>query len=167
MNRWTNKYSYGPGGAANTPVRLFAGRMRTVLLVLLTIAVVLLAIFGGSAIAYRNKCDPTFIQTMQTECEESISAATTLSQSVGGKDYDNVILSRIRAHISAIETINELRGTFEGGEGYFVEPAVFTNLYRIIDDYYANKGMGSATSADLDKLKQALNALNADLYALR
>lgn len=166
MNRWTNKYSYGPGGGANAPARVAGGRLRMVLLVTLTIAVLVLGVVGGSAIAYRGKCDPTFIYTMQEECDEASGAMPGLSRSRGGNSGDYATLSRIRSCVSSIEAINEIRNTLEGGNGYYVEPAVFTNIYSIINSYYSNLNLGQEVVADWDNLSEALKALSAQLYSL-
>lgn len=165
MNRWTNKYSYGPGGAANTPARALGGRLRSVLLVVLLAAVVVLGVWGGQAIVYQSKCEPAFVSQMLTECDSAITTANTLSRSGGAESA--AILGRIRASIHAIDAINEVNNIIESGNGYFVPTAVFTDLYAIIDSYSNNLKLGNVTIEDQNNLVNALANLNTLLDGLR
>lgn len=165
MNRWTNKYSYGPTGVANTPARALGGRLRSVLLVVLLVAVVVLGVWGGQAIVYQSRCEPTFVSNMLTECDSAITTANTLSRSGGAESA--AILGRIRANIRAIDVINEVNNSIEGGNGYFVPTAVFTELYGIIDSYSNNLKLGNVTIEDQNNLVNALANLGALLDTLR
>ena len=167
MNRWTNKYSYGPGSAAGTPARVLGGRLRSVVLAVLLVAVIVLGVVGGQAIAYRSKCEPAFVYRMQTECKEALSSLKGLSRSTGGNSEDQATLGRIRANIHAIDAINEINNTIEGGRGYYVDAAVFTQLYDIINSYHSNLKLGSEVVADWDRLDRALAELSEMLMALR
>jgi len=164
MNRWTNKYSYGPGGVTNTTAREVGSKLRTILLVALVIAVVLLGIFGGRAMVYSSKCEPTFIHRMTTECNEAVSSTKALSRSGGAESQ--AILGKIRANIHAIDVINEINNSLEGGDGYFVPVTHFTQLYGIIDSYQYNLKLGSATIEDQNDLVNALADLSSLLEAL-
>ncbi len=165
MNRWTNKYSYAPGGGVGSPARMLGGRLRSVLLIVLAVAVVLLGIFGGQAMVYRSKCEPTFISRMLTECDGAVSATHSLSRSGGSESA--AILGRIRSNIHAIDAINEVNNTLEGGNGYFVPTAVFTELYGIIDSYSNNLKLGSTTIEDQNNLVNALSNLSTMLTELK
>lgn len=165
MNRWTNKYSYGPGGSAGSPARILGGRMRSALLMVLAVAVVVLGIFGGQAMIYQSKCEPTFISRMLTECDGAVSATNSLSRSGGSESA--AILGRIRSNIHAIDAINEVNNSIEGGNGYFVPTAVFTELYGIIDSYSNNLKLGNTTIEDQNNLVNALANLSTLLTELR
>lgn len=165
MNRWTNKYSYGPGGSAHTPARILGGRLRSVLLVVLLAAVVVLGVFGGRAILYQSKCEPAFISRMRTECDSAITTTNSLSRSGGAESA--AILGRIRANIHAIDVVNEINNTVEGGDGYFVPTSVFTNLYAIIDSYSNNLKLGNTTIEDQNNLVNALASLSTLLSELK
>lgn len=164
MNRWTNKYSYGPGGAAHSPARVLGGRIRSVLLVVLLIAVVVLGVLGGRAMIYSSRCEPAFIHRMTTECNEATASTKVLSRS-GGAD-SQAVLGKIRANIRAIDAINEINNSIEGGDGYFVPTATFTNLYAIIDSYMNNLKLGNATIENQNNLVGALADLTLLLEAL-
>lgn len=164
MNRWTNKYSYGPGGVANSPARAMGGRLRSVLLVVLLVAVVLLGVFGGRAIIYQSKCEPAFVNRMLTECDAAMTTVNSLSRSGGAES--SAILGKIRANIHAIDVINEVNNTIEGGNGYFVPTSVFTDLYAIIDSYSNNLKLGNATIEDQNNLDNALTSLRTLLSEL-
>lgn len=166
MNRWTNKYSYGPGGVANTPARVLGGKLRSVLLVLLVAAVVVLGVVGGRAIVYQSRCEPTFVHRMQTECKEAINVLPSLSRSRGGSADDAANLGKVRSNIRAMEAINEVSNTVAGGNGYLVPTATFTELYTIINSYYSNLKLGQEIVADWDKLDTALTNLSTLLAGL-
>jgi len=165
MNRWTNKYSYGPGGVRNTPARVFGGRMRCVLLVVLLVAVVVLGIWGGQAIVYRSRCETTFVNRMLTECDSAMTSTHSLSRSGGAESA--AILGKIRANIRAVDVINEINNTVHGGNGYYVPTTVFTQLYGVIDSYSNNLKLGNTTIEDLNNLTNRLTELSTMLSELK
>ena len=165
MNRFTNKYSYGRNDTVNTNVRVLGERVRNTLLVLLVVTVVVLAVVGGQAIAYRSKCEPTFIHRMMTECDEALNAANDLSRS--GGSASSATLGKIRANVHAIDVINNINNTVEGGNAYFIQPDVFSGLYSVIDSYSNNLRLGNVTIENLDNLVNGLEQLKAQLTSLK
>ena len=158
---WSNRYSRGVGGVVTAPSR--SARWMPALLAVLLTAVVLLAIFGGRAIVYQGKSETTFVNRMLTECDEAISATSSLSRSGGSESA--AILGRIRANIRAIDAINEVRNTISGS-GYFVPPYVFTELYGVIDSYSNNLKLGNVTIENLTDLSNGLTSLRDTLAEL-
>lgn len=161
MNQYPNKYMKGPGGAVNPAAHAAAERVRNILLILLVAAVVVLGIVGGKAISFRSKCEPTYIAQMQMECDEAIGNLNSLRQG-GIKAVAN--MGKIRGNIQAIEVLNEVCNTVSG-DGFLVEPKVFTNLYSIIDVYNSNMGQGGDLESET-KLRAALNDLQTILDQL-
>ena len=152
---WSNRYSRGAAGSiVTTPSR--GSRMMPILLVGLLVALALLAVFGGRALVYQTKTETTFVNRMLTECDEAIASTGSLSRSGGAESA--AILGRIRANIRAIDAINEVRNTVSGN-GYFVQPNLFTELYSVIDSYSNNLKLGNVTIEDLTNLNNKLASL--------
>lgn len=164
INQYQNKYTGSPNVTVSNPARVLGARVRSVVLVALIIAVVVLGVVGGQAIAYRSKCEPTFISRMQTECDEAIGSINTLSRSGGAESA--AILGKIRGNIRAIEAINEIANTVAGGDGYLVPPQTFVDFYAIIDSYSNKLKLGNVIVEDQAKLATALTNLQLMLEAL-
>lgn len=163
MNQYPNKYTKGPGGAVNPATHAAAERVRNILLILLVVAVVVLGVVGGRAISFRNKCEPTYVSRMQMECDEALSSMNSLSRNGGYKAM--AILGKIRSNIRAMEAINEVSNTVSG-DGYLVEPKVFTNLYEIIDVYSSNTEQVGGDRESETNLRTALTDLQSMLKKL-
>lgn len=165
MNRWSNKYSQDRGGSGRMPVRLVGGKVMSTLLAVLLAALVLLGVFGGQAMLYRSRSEETFVNRMLTECDDAISLTGALSRSGGSESA--AILGKIRASIHAVDAINEIANTVKGGGGYYVSPAVFTELYGIIDSYSNNLKLGNVTIENLNNLVNSLESLRLQLAELK
>lgn len=163
MNQYPNKYTKGPGGNVNPATHAAAERVRNILLILLVVAVVVLGVMGGRAISFRNKCEPTYVSRMQMECDEALSSMNSLSRNGGYKAM--AILGKIRSNIRAMEAINEVANTVSG-DGYLVEPKVFTNLYEIIDVYSSNTEQVGGDRESETNLRTALTDLQSMLKKL-
>lgn len=163
MNQYPNKYTKGPGGAVNPAAHAAAERVRNILLIVLLVALVAVGIVGGKAISFRSKCEPTYVSRMQMECEEALSSMNSLSRNGGYRAM--AILGKIRSNIRAMEAINEVSSTVSG-DGYLVEPKVFTNLYEIIDIYSSNTEQVGGDRESETNLRTALTELQGDLEKL-
>lgn len=163
INNWSDKYASGRSGAPAAG-RSQPGRFYVPAIAVLTALVLLLCIFGGQAIAYRGTSRQTFINRMLTECDEALASVKNLSRSGGAES--SAILGRIRANIHAIDAINGVNNAIAGGNGYFVEPAVFTQLYGVIDSFSNNLKLGNVTIEELNNLTNGLEALKEELAAL-
>lgn len=107
-------------------------RIRNAVLVLLTVACILLAIFGGRAMSFQSDAHTTFVRRMQTECNDALTLTSSLSRTAGANS--SATLGRIRSHLYAMDTINQLNVGLNGG-GYLVSNDVFTALYAVLDEY--------------------------------
>ena len=81
-------------------------RVRNALILVLLAAVILLAIFGGRAISFETETRSTFVHRMQTECNDAVSLVTALSRTAGASS--SATLGKIRSHVYAMDTINQL-----------------------------------------------------------
>lgn len=164
INQWSDKYSHGRAGSA-VPGKAPKGRYMGPVLVILVMALLVLGIFGGRAIAYQATSEKTFISRMLTECDEALDSVKSLSRSGGSESA--AILGKIRANIHAVDAINAVSNSITGGGGYYVEPVVFTRLYGVIDSYSNNLKLGNVTIENLNDLTLGLEALKEELATLR
>lgn len=109
-----------------------AERVKNIVLLVLLVACIVLAIFGGRAMSQQAETQKTFVQRMQTECNDALDLVGTLSRTAGANS--SATLGRIRSHIHAMDTINQLNVGIHGG-GYLISNDTFTVLYAIMDEY--------------------------------
>ena len=157
--RWSDMYSVGRSGVVGTSAP--AARWLPGVCVVLLIAVVLLGIFGGRAMIYRSQAEKTYANHMLTECNEALRLAGELD----GSTAAHILLSRIRASVSAVDALNEANNATGGG--YFVPVYHFADLYNTIDSYYKNLKAEGPIQSDLTKLKEGLNGLQQLLLELQ
>ena len=163
MERWENRYAHSRGGAARGVEHSRFDRMRSVLLILLTVALVGVGIAGGQAIAFRAKAGDTLVARMVTECNEAVNQVNTLSR-YGGSD-SAVLVGKIRACIHAMDVCNELYAGYYGGQ--VVQQSTFTTLYNTIDSYMAKIKNGTTTMEEQTHLLEGLTALQKLLLEKR
>ena len=130
-------------------------RVRNALILVLLAAVILLAIFGGRAISFVTETRSTFVHRMQTECNDAVSLVTALSRTAGASS--SATLGKIRSHVYAMDTINQLNVGL-GGD-YLISNDTFTSLYAIIDDYFNRLITGVVTGDSQTALANALTSL--------
>lgn len=150
-----HRYTARSGGLQNSNGRI-KERIRTGVICILLVAVVLLSIFGGRAMSFQKDTHTTFVHRMQTECSNALTLTASLSRTAGANT--SATLGRIRSHLYAMDTINQISVGLEGG-AYLVDNDVFTNLYAVLDDY-ANKLITGMMTGELQ------SALTNDLTAL-
>lgn len=161
MNMY-QRYTSRSGGGIQSGGSSLANRIRSAVMLVLVFAVILLAIFGGSAMEYRSESRTMYVRRIQTECNSALSLAPSLSRTAGASTA--ATLSKIRSYIYAMDTINQLHMGLDGG--YLVENEVFTNLYSIIDEYYNRLITGMVTSEQQTQLSNALTELLNELSML-
>lgn len=145
---------------AGTP-RLWE-RIRNILLIILAVACIFLAVFGGRAMGYKTDARTTFIHRMQTESKDALSMTSSLSRTAGANT--SATLGRIRSRVYAVDTINQLSFGLDSSGGYLIANEVFTNLYAVLDDYSDKLITGTQTGDVQSSLTKALTEL-ADVAA--
>ena len=155
-------YMSRKGSSVQSGGNTMFNRVRNALILLLLVAVVLLAIFGGRAISFETETRSTFVRRMQTECNNAVSLVTALSRTAGASS--SATLSKIRSHVYAMDTINQLNVGL-GGD-YIVSNDTFTSLYAIIDDYFNRLITGVVTGDSQTSLANALTTLQQTIAYL-
>ena len=148
-------YMSRKGSSMQTGGNTVFNRVRNALILVLLAAVILLAIFGGRAISFEAETRSTFIHRMQTECNDAVSLTTALSRTAGASS--SATLGKIRSHVYAMDTINQLNVGLGGS--YLISNDTFTSLYAIIDDYSNRLITGMVTGDSQTALANALTGL--------
>lgn len=157
-----HRYTERSGGLQSSGGRM-KEHIRTGVICVLLIAVILLSIFGGRAMSFQKDTHTTFVHRMQTECSNALTLTSSLSRTAGANT--SATLGRIRSHLYAMDTINQISVGLEGGS-YLVDNDVFTDLYALLDDY-ANKLITGMMTGDLQSaLTNELTTLLAEVDAL-
>lgn len=163
MERWENRYAHSRSGAARSAEHSRAERVRSVLLILLTVALVGVSIAGGQAIAFRGKAGDVIVARMLTECNEAVNQVNTLSR-YGGSD-SAVLVGKIRACIHAMDVCNNLYASYYSSQ--VVHQGTFTTLYNTIDSYMAKLKNGTTTMEEQTNLINDLTALQTQLVGMQ
>ncbi len=155
MERWENRYAHSRSGSARGVEHSRADRVRSIVIILLVVALTGVGIVGGQAIAFRGECKDTMVARALTECNDAVGQVNTMSRS-GGSDTA-ALLGKIRANVHAVEMLSSLSVSLYGDE---LAPATnFTELYGIIDSYSAKLKNGSAAIEELTNLSDRLSDL--------
>ncbi len=149
------RYTFRSGGGTQTGGNVLMNRIRNIVTLLLVIAVIVLAVFGGRAIGYQSESHAMYVRRLQTECDDALALTPSLSRTAGASSA--ATLSKIRSYVYAMDTINQLHMGLDGE--YLVTTDVFTNLYGIIDEYYNRLITGMVTSDQQTELTNALTML--------
>lgn len=154
-----HRYTSRSEGMQSTGAPRLQERIRNILLIVLVVACILLAIFGGRAMGFQNDASATFVRRLQTECNDALSLTGSLSRTAGANSA--ATLGRIRSHVYAMDTINQLNVGLQGAGGYLVENDVFTQLYSLLDDYSDKLITGMQTGDLQTELTTSLTTLAA------
>ena len=139
-------------------------RFKNFLLLILLIGVIVLAIFGGRGMAFRSEAKTLFISKIQLECGNALNLTNGLSRTAGATSSQT--LGRIRSHVYAMETINDLSVGLEGASGYLIQDDWFTTLYAVLDEYSNKLITGMTTGDQQTTLLGALQTLYDQLEGL-
>ena len=161
MEQWSNRYARGQGATRQMDHARF-DRIRNILLILLTVALVGMTIAGTQAIVFRNSCDDRFANTMRTEINEALSDANTLSRNGGSESA--ALLGRIRASVHAADVINETHNSLYGH--FLINPGAFAEVYGIVDNYFHKLKNGTVIIDEQTNLVAALTNLQTVVSAL-
>ncbi|MCH5287837.1 MAG: hypothetical protein J1E43_10470 [Christensenellaceae bacterium] len=146
-----------------TGAGLMRERVRNVLIILLVAVIAVLGVMGGQAMRYRAEARSLFAATMQTESNEALSLANSLSRTAGANS--SATLGRIRSSVRAMETVNRLHGNLDGGRTFLPEET-FSELYAILENYSSRLQTGMNTGDLQGELQSALEALQVKISEL-
>ena len=139
-------------------------RIKTIVIVLLLIALIGGAVVAVPALQYRSNANDLFVRRMASECGEAVTLAGTLSRTAGTSSYDT--LARVRARVYAMELMNSLSVNLNGSSGTIVSSEWFTSLTNQLDNYGTQLITGMSTGDLATTLQTDLSTLHAQLQTL-
>ena len=163
MERWENRYANGRSGGARSVEHSRMERIRSMLLILMAVALVGMVIVGSQAIAFKNQAGDTLIARMRTECNDAVNQVNTLSR-YGGSD-SAVLVGKIRANVHAMDVCNSLYTNYYGTP--LVAQTSFTKLYNTIDSYMGKLKNGTTTMEEQTNLQLELTDLQTMLQNMK
>lgn len=155
MERWENRYARSRNGDNRGVEHSRAEGVRSIAIILLLVLLAGVGILSVQAFTFRGKCESSMLSRALTECGEAINQVNTLSRS-GGSDTATV-LARIRANVHVIDAMSTLHQGHYGGS--FAPPETFTELYAVIDSYFAKLRTGTNATDELTRLGDQLAVL--------
>ncbi len=140
-------------------------RIKNILIILLTAAVVALSAIALPAVQSRTGARALIIQRMQNEISTAARLTTSLSRSAGASSA--AILAQIRSNLHAIASANELSIGMEGASGRLIQEEQMTTLISSVDNYLAFLTTGMDTGEYQTNLQNSLNELQLKINSLK
>lgn len=150
------------GDVLQTGASVTRARVRNGLIALLVLALAVMGVLGGQAMAYRTETRALFVSILQTECIDALSQVNSLSRTAGANS--SVTLGRIRASIRVMENINRLHLNLDNRA--YISDETFSELYTILDNYSSRLLTGMNTGDMQGQLQTALEALQTLILGL-
>lgn len=150
------------GNVGGQQVRQQAGK---VLLLLLVLAVVVLGILGGNAMRFEAKEQTLYREHMRSEAGQAISQVNNLSRT-GGSTTTN-LLGKLRQHVYAMQTMQEMHVALRGNSQQTVEPSLFDTIYTVIDTFDARLQTGQQTKEPQTQLLTLLRELETKVSTIQ
>ena len=151
-------YRYSQQMRAHTGGQRVRQQLSKVLLLLLVAAIVVLAILGGNAMSFAAKEQTQFKERMRSEVNLAITQVNNLSRT-GGSTTTN-LLGKLRQHVYAIETLQEVHLALRGNGQRVVDDGLFDSIYAVIDTFDAKLQTGQQTKEPQTQLLTFLTELN-------
>ena len=155
------RYSQANGNTASLS-QLKRSRLKDLLILVLFGLLVASLVIGIPALQQGNSTRTTYIQKMQTECDEAVRQTSSLSRNAGADSAS--ILARIRSNLYAIRTVSSLNAA-RSGEILVSEDRILT-LQNTVDRYLTYLTTGMDTGEYQTTLQLALEELQTELNAL-
>lgn len=153
MYRYSNRQPRGLDDRRNGN----RGLVQNILIVILVAALVILSIQAIPAINYRNEARSLYVELIENECADALNRCSYLSRTAAADA--NVTVAQIRAHIYAMQTINNMAIALDGPAGRIVQESDFTQLFLDVDNFSNQMKTGVNTSVQQQELQQHLNTM--------
>ena len=150
-------------GNAGSPTLMKRNRLRDLLILVLAGLLTASLVIGIPAVQRNNGIRSTYIQRIQTECDEAIRQTATLSRNAGADSAS--ILARIRSNLYAIRMVSDL--STSQGSGVLVSDDRILTLQNTVDRYLSYLTTGMDTGEYQTSLQTALEELQEELNALK
>lgn len=135
------------GGRSESPSQQRKNRIRTAVTVVLLLAVIGVTVYSANAVIYRNASQELIVSYMRSECNSAVTQVNSLSRTAGTNS--SAVLGRVRGHIYALETLNEMYTALNSRS--LIPPEVFDGIYKLLDEY-ADKLITGMTTGDMQSM---------------
>ncbi len=150
-------YRYSQQMRGNTGAQRMRQQVGKVLSILLVIAVVVLGILGGNAMRFEGKEQALYRERMRSEAGHAITQVNNLSRT-GGSNTAN-LLGKLRQHVYAMQTLQQIHVGLKGNGQHVVDASVFDAIYTVIDTFDARLQTGQQTKEPQTQLLTLLTEL--------
>lgn len=158
-------YRYSQQMRGNTGTQRMRQQMSKVLSIVLVIAVVILAILGGNAMRFEGKEQALYRDRMRSEAGQAITQVNNLSRT-GGSNTAN-LLGKLRQHIYAMQTLQQIHVGLRGNSQQILETSVFDTIYTEIDTFDARLQTGQQTKEPQTKLLTLLTDMKTKVDGIQ
>ena len=154
---------YSQMGDGNMPLsQINRNRIKNILIVLLLVALIALLVISLPLIRKQNDARASYILRIQTECEDAVRQAYTLSRNAGSDSASN--LAKIRCNIYSIRIINDI-STAAGSQ--LLEKDSLMTIQNMVDRYQEYVGAGGLRTGEYaTTLQSALEELQVTVSNL-
>ena len=154
---------YSQTGDGSMPLsQVNKNRVKNVIIILLLIAMAVLLFFSLPLFSSRQETRSTYIQRIQSECDEAVRQSASLSRNAGADSA--AMLARIRCCISSIRTVNSLSGSLGGT---LMEDERLLTIQNTVDRFLSFLTTGMDTGEYATTLQNALTELQATAATLQ
>jgi hypothetical protein len=136
-----------------------------VLSIVLVIAVVILAILGGNAMRFEGKEQALYRERMRSEAGSAITQVNNLSRT-GGSTTTN-LLGKLRQHIYAMQTLQQIHVGLRGNGQQILDASVFDSIYTVIDTFDQKLQTGQQTKEPQTQLLTLLTDLKTKIDGIK
>ena len=140
-------------------------QLSKVLLLLLVAAIVILAILGGNAMSFAAKEQSQYNERMSSEANLAITQVNNLSRT-GGSTTTN-LLGKLRQHVYAMETLQDVHAALRGNGQRVVDDSLFDAIYTVIDTFDLRLQTGQQTKEPQTQLITLMTELNTKVGGIQ
>lgn len=156
------RYSEANGNSPSL-TQLKRGRIKDLLILVMAGLLIAAIVVGIPALQAKNGIHTTYIQRIQSECDEAVRQVSALSRNAGADSAS--ILARIRSNLYAIRTISALSVAQEGKN--LVSEDRILSLQNTVDRYLTYLTTGMDTGEYQTGLQISLEELRTEMGQLR
>jgi len=158
-------YRYSQQMRGNTGGQRMKQQMGKVLMILLVLAVVVMGIIGGNALRFGGKEQTLYREHMRSEASQAISQVNNLSRT-GGSTTTN-LLGKLRQHVYAIQTLQQIHVSLRGNSHQVVDVSLFDSIYSVIDIFDDKLQTGQQTKEPQTQLLTLLTELSTKIGSIQ
>ncbi|MBQ8536265.1 MAG: hypothetical protein IJ461_02525 [Clostridia bacterium] len=132
-------------------------RFLSILCLVLAAAVVVLGIMAARSGSFQREYETLLEKRLLNEANQALSQYNSLSRT-GGSSTSSV-LGKIRQHVYAVQTLEEMDASLNGMESRRIDEAFFNQVSQVLDSFEVKLQTGQASTEQQAALLELLNYL--------